>query len=174
MGRPQILAGAGRHLDPDLVDEAKRSHRHPEGRRGAIDRFDGRSLAEEMARLVQVGAEDPVHEEAGTVADDHGELPHREREGVGGGDGGSVRLRAADDLDEGHPVDGMEEVHPEETLRAVEAARHLGDGEARGVRREEAPLAHGGLELPEHRLLDRHPFGDGLDHEIQRAEPRVV
>ena len=71
-------------------------------------------------------------------------------------------------------MDGIEEVHPEEALRAGEAARHLRDGEARGVRREEARSVHGGLELPEHLPLDRHPLRDGLDHQIERAKPRVV
>ena len=31
----------------------------------------------------------------------------------------------------------------------------------------------GGVELGEHRLLDLHPLGDGLDHEVDIAEALI-
>ena len=78
--------------------------------------------------------------------------------------------RGADELDEREHGDGVEEVHPDDTLRMLEVRRHLGDRERRGVRDEQALLRDDLLERAEDLLLDGDLLEHRLDHEVAARE----
>ena len=107
-----------RDVDPHFVDEAEGTHGHPEIQGRRVHLFDARSVGDEPAGFVQVGTEDPVDEESGTVPNDDGNLPEPRGESVNGRDGRVTRRAPAHDLHQRHPVDRVEEVETTEVLRS--------------------------------------------------------
>ena len=75
------------HVDPDFVQESARAHGHPEVLHGLVQLVHRDSRHEQVTRLVQIGAQNSIHEEARTVAADHRDLPHPDRQCVDGGQG---------------------------------------------------------------------------------------
>ena len=110
-------------VDADFVEQRHRSHRHPEVDHRFVERLDGVAFLEQEAGLVHVRPEDAIDDEAGAVVAVDDGLAELARE-VGDGDHGHVGgLRAADDFDERHAVDGIEEVHADDVLGMLRPAR---------------------------------------------------
>ena len=84
-------------------------------------------------------------------------------------DASSVCGRARE-LDEREHRDRVEEVHADDALRMLEVGAHLGDGERRRVRREDALGRDDALELGEDLLLHRHLLEDRFEHEVAARE----
>src|SRR5215211_7619973 len=118
--------------------------------------------------------EDPVDNEAGHLAAADRRLADRLGE-VGGRLKRLVRgVVALDHLDQPHHRRGPEEVEAADLVGPERGLAHLGDGQRRGVRREDRVPWRDLVELGEHRLLDFHPLGHRLDDEVHLAEVVVV
>ena len=101
----------------------------------------GDTVGEDADSLVDHGDEDAVDHEAGgflhfdgLFADLGGEVDDALHDGVAG-------ELAADDLDEGHAVGGVEEVHADELGRTLGAGGNLGDAQRRAVGGEDGLTA---------------------------------
>ena len=81
-------------------------------------------------------------------------------------------LLALDHLDQPHHRRGVEEVEAADLVRAARGLAHLGDRQRRGVRGEDRVAGRDRVELGEHRLLDLHPLGHGLDRRSRRRRSR--
>jgi hypothetical protein len=128
--------------------------------------------------VVEVAEQQRVRDEAGAVADRDVDLAQP----------GSQRLDVLDDvrlgddrahhLDQLHDGRGVEEVHPDDLVRAPGGHRQLGDGQAGRVGRQDRVGRADLVQRPEHLGLELHPLGHGLDDELgvgqlleRRAEP---
>src|SRR6266850_7170223 len=160
-------------VDPHLVEELHRSDREPELDQRPIDVLDRGPFVEEERSLVRVRREDARGVEAGTVVDhDHGLadlLPQRDRR--------RHRLRArappADDLQQRHPLDRREEVHPHHLVGALGAFGDEADRDRRGVRGEDR-VGRLALQVAQHRLLYGKILEHRLDHHVGGLHPAVV
>ncbi len=68
---------------------------------------------------------------------------------------------------------GREEVEADHLVRPAGGVADLGDRQPAGVGGQHGVAGRGGVELGEHRVLDLHAVGDGLDHEVDVAEAVV-
>ena len=127
------------HVDSHEVDERARAHRpagavaHPGVQ---ILRRHAR-LVEDTDAVVQERDQDAVDHEAGRVVTADRRLPDPRAEREGGLERAVLGQLGADDLDERHQRRRVEEVHPDDTAGRVGRGRDLGDGERRGVGRED-------------------------------------
>jgi len=160
------VASVSRDVDAHLVEESNRPHRHPEVDGPAIDLVNGDALRQQVARFVQVRAEDAVHEESRAVPTYDRDLPETECECVRRRDGFVGRRRPPHDLDERHPVHRIEEVESAETLGALQPQRHLLHGERRRVGRDHRVVAHDSFDLAEDLPLHLHPLHYRLDQQV--------
>ena len=173
-GTDHLLRHMSRDVEPDLVEEAAGAHREPEVRQCFVDRGHVRPVREQESDLVQVGGEQPIHEEAGPVRHEHNRLSEPLREPKRGRE---RRLRGelrADDLDERHAVDGVEEVHADDVLRTCGRSTQLGHRQRRGVRGEDGVRRHHLLRLLKDLPLQGQPLRDRLDDEIDIVELLVA
>jgi hypothetical protein len=122
-------AHLGRHIETDLVEELEGAHWHPEGPQRLVDAWRRCALVEEPHGLVQVGAEDPVHDEARSVLDPERQLAQFPRDGLAALERLVRGAGPADHLDERHAVDGVEEVEADDPLRPLQPGLELRDGE---------------------------------------------
>ena len=83
-------------------------------------------------------------------------------------------LRAADDLDERHAVDRVEEVHADDVLGMLRVRGDVGDRDRRRVRGEDRARLLDAFELREDLPLDVDVLDDGLDHEVGAPEAAPV
>lgn len=123
--------------------------------------------------LVDVGHEDTVGQEAGRVGGDGGDLAHALHELESGVDGLLGGLQAGDDLHALLDRDGVHEVRGDDARGSLEilgvrggGRGDLGDGDGRGVGREDRVLGRDLGQLGEDARLQVGDLGDGLDHEV--------
>ena len=162
----QRLPGVPADVDADLVDEPERTHRHSELLRGVVDGFDTGPVGEEEARLVQVRAQNAIHQKAGAVVGHHRHFSEREGERIRRGYRVVAAPRPAHDFNQRHPVDRVEEVHADEVLRPGQGRRHLVHGQRRRVRGQYTRSPNGFLGLPQYDPLDVHLFYDRFDNQV--------
>src|SRR3954454_21965833 len=132
-----------------------------------------RGLAGLLLRAPDLGGarhQDAVDDEAGDLAAADGRLADRLREVGGGLERVLGRGLALDDLDQAHHRRRPEEVEAHDLLGTQRRVCHLGDREAGGVGGEDRVAGRGGIEVGEDLLLDVHPLGNGLDHEVDITE----
>ena len=160
--------------EADLVADAERGHRHPGELGGVLDERRLDALEEQLVALRDERAEDAARVEAGAVVDDDGGLLDLEDVVPGLRQGLLGRLLPHDDLDHLHPLDGREEVHPDEVLGAHARLGELGDRQARRVGREDAALRDDRLCRLGDGGLDAAVLEDGLDDDVAALEVLVV
>ncbi len=85
-------------------------------------------------------------------------------------EGGLRGLEAADDLDELHDRDWIEEVHADDLLGALGLSGEFGDGDGAGVGGEDDLGFQGVVEIPEEGGLYLEALGGGLDGEVGGGE----
>ena len=158
---------------PDFVEQRHRPHRHAEVDHGLVERLDGVAFLEQEAGLVHVRPEDAVDDEAGAVVAVDDGLAELARES-GDGDHGHVRgLLAADDLDERHAVDGIEEVHPDDVLGMLRPRRRCCVmGMVDVFVAKMAPGFRDRFELGQHLALDVDVLDDRLDDDVGALRSR--
>src|SRR4051794_30610883 len=161
-------------VDADFVEQRHRSHRHPEIDHRFVERLDRVPFLEQKAGFVHVRPEDAIDDETGSVvAVDDGlaqlarEVRDRDHRDVGS-------LCAADDFDERHAVDGVEEVHAGDVLGMHGLRGDVGDGNGRGVGREDGAGSGSRFKFAEHLALDVDVFDDRLDDELAAFESAPV
>ena len=84
-----------------------------------------------------------------------------------------VRLQGVNHFDEPHGWYGIEEVHPHDTRRVLNAGCDFRDGQGRRVRGEDATGAEVVERLPEDRLLSFEILDDRLDNDGVRDRRHV-
>ena len=121
-------------------------------------------------RVEQIGHEQPVHDEAGTIgrrdrllAERLGEPEHRPIRLV-------ARRQRPDHLDELHDRHGIEEMQPREPIRPRRRRGKFGDAERRGVGHQNRVSADDGLERRVGLLLVLEVLHDRLDDEVARFQ----
>ena len=140
-----------------------------------VDRLDRGTLLDEVHRpRPPEGTRIRRGVEAGAVVDDdHGlALPLAERDG--GGQCPVGRLLGSDDLEQRHLLHRREVVHAEHGLGPGRCRRDVADRNRRGVRGEDRVFLGDGLDLAQQRLLELEALEDGLDHQVDVAEPGPV
>ena len=160
----------------DEVGQGQRSH----GVVGAelhafVDVFSaGDAVGEDADSLVDHGDKDAVDDEAGgflhfdgLLADAGGEVDDALADLVAG-------ELSADDLDEGHAVGGVEEVHADELSRTAGAGCNLGDAQRAAVGGEDGFGFADFVEFGEDILLELHLLDGGLDDEVGVGEGGIV
>ena len=167
------LAHVGRDLLADHLQQHRRRHRQAEHEDARVRLLDRVASLDRLEDDEHHARQQPVDDEAGSVVDEHRTLAELVRDGPGSRQRGVVGLGRADDLDERHQRDRVEEVHPDEALRVLEVLAHRGHRECRRVRGEHALVRDHSLELAEHLPLHVELLEDGLDHEVALLEPVV-
>ena len=118
--------------------------------------------------------QDPVDDEPGllaaadrVLADLHGEVGSRLRRLLG-------RVLPLDHLDQPHHRGRIEEVEADHLVGTRRSRADLRDRQCRGVGSEDRVARRHLVDLREHRLLDLHPLGHRLDHEVHVTEALVL
>src|SRR3972149_1327584 len=131
-------------VDPDLVEEPQRPHRHSEPEECPVHRLDVAGLEQKVRGFVQIRPEDPVHEKPRSVVHHHRGFSEPLRESDEGRDRSVGAGSAAGHLHQGHAIDGMEEVESRHASRMREDGLHLAHREGRGVSGDETVLQYPG------------------------------
>jgi hypothetical protein len=84
------------------------------------------------------------------------------------------RRRAANDLDQPHPLDRREEMQTEEAIGPLQHAREASDRKPRSVAREPGSRRKRRLDAREQRLLQRTILGDALDRGVAICEVAIA
>ena len=162
-------------VEPEQVDEEVGTHRHHVRRAHTlVDQLDRELLL--LLRTPDLrGArvEDAVDHEARHLRADDRLLANRLRERDRRGEGLLRGLIPFNHLDQRQYRGGVEVMEADHLVGPQRGFADLGDRQRGGVGGEDRVPGRGGVELGEHRLLDLHPLGDGLDHEVHVAEARV-
>ena len=108
------------------------------------------------------------------VLDQNGRLPQPLRQREGRCQGAVVGLISADDLQQRHDVDRVEEVIADDAFGMLQSLGDFGDGQRRGVGGEDRRRGDEFLQLGENVLLDRGALVDRLDDEVGVGEVGVV
>ncbi len=109
---------------------------------------------------------EPAGGESGDVLDDDRLLAELHGERAGEGDRFFRRRSRAHDLDQLHDVDGVEEVHADETGAIGHPASDVADGERAGVAGQERGRQGGRVDLGEGQTLELDVLGDRLDDDL--------
>ncbi len=128
------------------------------------------SILQEHERLVHIREQHAVDEEARAVLDDDRRLANLFRQRHDRGDRLVTGFLAADDLDELHPVDRIEEVHADESFRMRGRLGHARDRDRRGVARQDRVVTHDFGEAAVDVFLERLVFGHGFDDHVAVSE----
>ena len=132
---------------------------------GLVDVLDGGDAGlNEADGFVDHGDEDLVDDEAGSLGDLDRLLADLLGELVDEIEGLLRGVRAADDLNELHAGNGIEEVHTDDGV--LEAKAHLGDGQRGGVGGKDGGFLAQLIQLAEHGALVRHLFLGALNDEV--------
>ena len=134
----------------------------------------GDTIGEDADSFIDHGDEDAVDDESGSFLDLYGLFAD------GGGEVDDALAHrvagelSADDLDEGHAVGGVEEMHADELSGALCACGDLGDGEAGAVGGEDGLGFADAVEFGEDILFELHLLHGSLDDEVGVGEGGVV
>src|SRR3989338_2319554 len=164
-----------RGVDSDQIQEGERAHRVSAAELHAlVDVGDAADALLDGAEGVQdVRHQQAVHNEAGAVQRSDRHLPQALREAEHRLLDPRVGLDGADELDQLHEGDRVEEVQADETLRPFRGHRHFGYRQRRGVAGEDRLFLEGALESAESLLLGPQVLHHGFDHEIAILEVLV-
>src|ERR1051325_158425 len=162
------LADVVRGVEADVVGEEQRPHRIAAAElHGVVDVVaTGEPLLVDADRVEHVGHEQAIHHDPVGLAAIHHGLPERHAPGARLGYHGRVGAHGAHHLDELHERHRVEEVEPDEALGALAEVAHLGDRQARGVRREDRARLGEPLERTEQLFLERDVLRGGLDDQV--------
>ena len=173
-GRRLRLPHPPAHVETGEIRHLVRSHRQAEVVDDAVDLLRQRPFLQQEVRLPAVGVEHPVADEAVADADQHAHLAERLRQPHDGGDGPGRGAGAAHVLHQLHDVGGAEEVGADDLLRPRRGGGDGVDVEGRRVGgQDRLRLAHA-VEAGEDLLLERQLLEHRLDHDVGRAQVRVV
>ena len=140
---------------------------------GLVDILDrGNAGLDQADGLVDHRDQDLVDDEARSLGDLNGLLADLLGEVVDEVEGLLRSVGAADDLNELHAGHGVEEVHADDGV--LEAEAHLGDGQRRGVGRENGALLAHLVELAEELTLGVHVLRHALDDEVGVRRGRLL
>src|SRR5690606_12443165 len=169
------LGDGEQRIEADEVGELERPERVIETEPGAlVDVLGGAdALLEGEAGLVQEGDEHPVHEKAWAILTHDGDLAESFGEAPTELERGGARRKPSNELDELHHRDGIHEVHAEHALRPARGRRETGDGDARGVGRQDGVLGGEPVGPGEQLELQLEVFGRCLDHHVGAAQGLV-
>ena len=109
--RGQRAGDVGRYVEPDLVHQPERAHRHPPCHQIAVQRLPVAAIFEHARRLHEIGKEDAVDQESGPVAHHHRRLAQAPRQLHRAGQRVATGRGRGGDLHQRHAVDRVEEVH---------------------------------------------------------------
>ena len=150
----QRLGDVQRDGRPDQAEQRERAHRQPERVQRGVGDLDRRALVDRGDDLTQQPGQQPVDDEAGRIAHEHGVLAqpgrHRER----GRQVASSVCSARTTSTSGKDRDRVEEVQADDPLRVLQPGRHRADRQRRRVRGKDGRRVDVLLELGEDRLLD--------------------
>src|SRR5690554_7165217 len=85
-------------------------------------------------------------------------------------DNGGIGFHAADDFDDLHQRDGIEEVKACYPVGVLQAGSDRGDGERRGIGRQNGVLGNDTLQFRKQGVLGLKVFNDRFDHQITVGE----
>ena len=140
---------------------------------GLVDILDrGNAGLDQADGLVDHRDQDLVDDEARSLSDLDRLLADLLGEVVDEVEGLLRGVGAADDLNELHAGHGVEEVHADDGV--LEAEAHLGDGQRRGVGREDGALLAHLVELAEELTLGVHVLRHALDDEVGVRRGRLL
>src|SRR5581483_6466374 len=117
-------------------------------------------------RVQQVGDEEPVHDEPGFVTRPDGNLAQFPAKfGSRLVNVGSCR-NSFYYFDKLHQRDGIEEVHPDHSLRTLHRRKQFRNGDGGGIRREYRFFLNDRIDGCEHFLFFGNILDDGFDHNV--------
>ena len=126
----------------------------------------GDAVLDQLNGLVDHGDQQAVADEAGGLGHGDGSLADLLSQGEDGVVGIVGGVAAADDLNQLHGHRGIEEVHADDLVLALNAGSNLGDGDGGGVGGQDALVLGGLVQLLEDALLQVHALDGGLDDQI--------
>ena len=153
-------------VDSDFIEQRHRSHRHAEVDHRGVDRFDRVAFLEEKSRLVHVGTQDAIDDEAGAVVADDNRFAELARKIRDRHDRFIGRLRPANHFHQRHAIDRIEKVHADNPLGMLCVRRDVGDRQRRRVAGEDCSLLRDRFEFGQDFPFDLQIFDDRLNHEI--------
>ena len=155
-----------RDVDPDLVDQTQRPHRHPPFDERGIDLLRSDAVFEKLRGFEQIGKKDTVNEESGAVLYHHRELPDlpgkEERtffRFVGS-------LFSDHDFDQFHPADRIEKMESDDAARMLGLRGEIADRKRGSVGREDVSVVDFRVEVVEDGSFDFDLLGGRLDHHL--------
>src|SRR6195952_1166646 len=141
-------------VDADHVHQVGRAHRPAEFFHDLVDAHEVHTGADQLGETAEVREQHAIDQEARAVVDDDRVLAHFLGVGNGGGNGQFAGLLATDHFNQRHHVHRVEEVHADEVFRTLEGLGQQGDGNGRGVGREDGVLFDLVFDFSQYRLLD--------------------
>src|SRR4051812_26039042 len=171
-----MLGDVQHRVEAEQVGKEERAHRHRARLLDhLVDLLDVEALlGDGLPDLGGGRVEDAVHDEPGRLAAADRLLADLLGEVVGDLRRLLRGVLALDHLDQPHHRGGVEEVEAAHLVGTARGLPHLRDRQRRRVRGEDRVAGSDLVELGEHGLLDLHPLGHGLDHEVDVAEALVL
>ena len=114
---------------PDLIHQLERPHRHTEAPDLLIHRLGRIALRQQSNSLVEVGSQHPVHQEAGSILAAYRDLPETAGEGLDRNQGRFCGPRTSNDLDQGHALNGIKEMKPNDAPGTFRRVLKIGNGQ---------------------------------------------
>ena len=149
----------------DHREQDRRRHRHSERHHRLVDVLGGGAVLDRIHDHSRHPGEHAVDDEPGRVGDEHRPFAQLRPDVERGRERLVVCLLRTHDLEQRHQRDGVEEVQADDTRRCTQVRRHVRDGDRRCVRREDAHVGDGALELGEDVLLHVELFEHCLEDE---------
>ncbi len=142
---PQRATRPHRRVHANHVEHFKRTEFHAERPAGTVDGRQVDALTDHFQRLVQVGQQQSIDEETGTVADDNRELVDANHVGDQGGDV-SPRWsgRPARSPPTAAPVGGLQKCSPQKSARIRHGGGQFGETNRGRVRGDQGVAGRGG------------------------------
>ena len=164
----EVFEDAEADVEADEVDQLEWAHGVIEAElEGFVDvGGGGDAFLEHVKSFVANHGIDPGGDEAGRFANDHDFLAHALAYFDAGREGGLGSFESANNFEELHFGDGIEEMHADAMFGAESDGGHFGDGEGGSVGGEDGVGLGEFVEESEDFELGFHFLGDGFDGEV--------